>query len=143
MPLGHPGLHRLKDKEKDKMLLFFNLIRTNVKFPLGQEPTSVTVPLVYDVYTNQTTTTPPGNQKDITPVVSIASQVLTGLAKSGQLNLNQCTIWPSVQVRSVFNIWKKRKTLLQVYSNIYLIFPVSPCMSVILNSKEFVFSHIK
>ncbi len=90
MPLGQPGLLKLKEK----MLLFLHIIRTNVKLPPGQEPMSVVIPLVYDMLQNQTTVA----QKVVTPVISISSQQLTRLARSGQLNMQRCTILPSVQV---------------------------------------------
>jgi hypothetical protein len=58
---------------------------------------SVVIPLVYDITMNQTTVA----QKEMTPVISISNQQLSRLARSGQLNMTRCTIFPSVQVRYI------------------------------------------
>ena len=56
---------------------------------------SVIIPLVYDVRTKSTSVA----QKEMTPVISLATQQLGRLARSGQLNQLRCTIQPSVDVR--------------------------------------------
>jgi hypothetical protein len=49
---------------------------------------------VYDIQQNQTTVA----QKDqMNPTISVAQQVLTQLAQSGGLNIQRCTIMPSVR----------------------------------------------
>lgn len=73
-----------------------SIFRANVHLPKGQEPMSVVVPLVYDINLNQTTVA----QKEMTPVISVSNQQLARLASSGQLNMQRCTIFPSVQVSS-------------------------------------------
>ena len=96
MPLGQPGILKLNDK----MLLFLHVTRTNVQLPPGQEPMSVIIPLVYDVSTNRTTVA----QKEMTPVISIANQQLSRLARSGQLDMRRCTIQPSVDVSGIHKL---------------------------------------
>ena len=46
LPIGHPGVFRVRDK----ILMFFHLTRTNMP-PLspGIEPLSIVVPIVYDL----------------------------------------------------------------------------------------------
>ena len=83
MPLGQPGLLRVRDK----MLMFFHLTRANIShlLPPGVEPLSVVVPIVYDIQSNNTNVA----QKEMNPVISVAQQTLTQLAQSGGLNLER------------------------------------------------------
>lgn len=91
MPLGQPGLL----KSQEKMLLFIQLTRANISslLPPGSEPCSVVIPIVYDLKANQTSVA----QKETNPVINAAQQRLAILSRSGQLNLQRCTILPSVQ----------------------------------------------
>lgn len=91
MPIGQPGLLRANDK----MLMFFHLTRANISalLPPFVEPLSVVVPIVYDIDQNQTTVA----QKEINPVISVAQSVLNNLASTGALNMQRCTIMPSVR----------------------------------------------
>ena len=80
MPIGHPGVFRVRDK----ILMFFHLTRTNMPPPSpGIEPLSVVVPIVYDIETNQTSI-PQKDQININnPVMIGAQQILVNLANSG------------------------------------------------------------
>ena len=51
------------------------------------------IPLVYDINLNQTQVA----QKEMNVVISMAKQHLERLGRSGQLNMQRCTILPSVQ----------------------------------------------
>ena len=48
---------------------------------------------VYDIEHNQTSVA----QKEQNPIVSVAQSVLTGLAQSGAMNMQRCTIMPCVR----------------------------------------------
>ena len=48
---------------------------------------------VYDIEHNQTSVA----QKEQNPIVSVAQGVLTGLAQSGAMNMQRCTIMPCVR----------------------------------------------
>ena len=94
VPLGQPGLLRLKDK----MLLFLHLTRANVTLPPGQEPMSVVLPLVYDIAANTTTVAP----KEPNLAMNLTSRLLQSFQ---QRTMNQqipphqqpCSVGPSIQ----------------------------------------------
>ena len=84
MPIGHPGVFRVREK----ILMFFHLTRTNMPPPSpGIEPLSVVVPIVYDIETNQTSI-PQKDQININnPVMIGAQQILVNLANSGNFSI--------------------------------------------------------
>ena len=55
---------------------------------------SVVVPIVYDIEQNQTSIVQKG---EMSPVGSIANQIISNLMQSGALNTGRCTIMPCVR----------------------------------------------